>query len=85
MSSGKEPEDPQRLFALSVEWIDVQDDPLRQNRLVASLSYTLPIKTAGGAGVPLTLVYADRSEFLGDPDHQLSAHVGISFDINRKK
>jgi hypothetical protein len=29
--------------------------------------------------VPFSIVYANKSEFLGDVDHQISLHVGVKF------
>jgi hypothetical protein len=33
-----------------------------------------------GVSFPVSLVYANRSEFLGQPDRQFGAHVGLSLN-----
>lgn len=63
------------------KWEDVSDDPMRQDRAVATLTVT---KKIGNLSVPLGLVYANRSEFLTGVDEELSAHVGLSFDFLSK-
>jgi hypothetical protein len=68
---------------LSLEVFEVSGDPMRQDRRVAKLSYDLPL--AKGVTLPVTLVYANKAEFLGDPDEQLSAHVGLSFKLDPPK
>jgi len=57
----------------------VRDDPLRQDRFVANASYTyrLTDQTAGVLG----LSFANRAEFLGDVDHRLGAHLGLTFKL----
>ena len=49
-----------------------------QNRLVAAVTLT---KKFGEMSVPFGLRYASRTEFLSDFDHQLSAHVGLKFNL----
>lgn len=66
---------------ISLEHIDKRDDPDRQNRLVLKATYLLPLPT--GLALPVTLTYADKSEFLGDPDDQLTAHLGLSYNLDR--
>ena len=84
-AEGNALDDPKPQISLSVEFIDVQDDPMRQNRLVGKLSYTMPVAEGFGIGIPITLTYANKSEFLGEQDQVLSAHVGLSFDLDRKE
>ena len=38
------------------------------------------VPTRKGMSVPVSLVYANRSEFLGEPDHQFGAHFGINLN-----
>lgn len=64
---------------LSAEYVDVSDDPQRQDRMVATLTYELPIGSE--MSVPLSVAYANRSEFLGEPDEELSAHLGFSYKL----
>ncbi len=51
---------------------------LSNERLVASLTVT---KKVGDISVPFGLVYANKPEFLKDVDHELSAHVGVKFNL----
>jgi len=68
---------------LSAEYVDVSDDPMRQDRFVLTATYAYPLTAT--ATLPVSLVYANHSEFLGDPDEKLSAHFGLSYKIDRKK
>jgi hypothetical protein len=64
---------------ISAELIDVSDDPDRNDRrVVATLTYDVPVRK--GVSFPISLVYANRSEFLGDPDRQFSAHFGLNLN-----
>jgi hypothetical protein len=49
-----------------------------KDRFVASATLT---KKIGDVSVPFGLVYANRREFLGDVDHQLSATVGLKLNL----
>jgi hypothetical protein len=66
---------------LSLAWEDVSDDPMRQDRGVARLTFT---RNMGGVAVPFSLVYATKPEFLAmeGVKEELSAHVGITFSID---
>jgi len=64
---------------LSLEIVETDGDPNRQDRKIATLAYDLPV--AEGVVIPITLVYADKAQFLGDPDHELSGHVGLSYKL----
>ncbi len=57
---------------------NVSNDPQRQDRGVATLTIT---RKFGNLTVPLGIVYANHGEFLGDVNKQLSAHVGLKFDL----
>ncbi|NJL27807.1 MAG: hypothetical protein HC897_07875 [Thermoanaerobaculia bacterium] len=63
----------------AIEYVDVQGDPKRQNRLVARVSYLLP--GPEGMTLPFTVTWADKSEFLGEQDQVFGAHLGISYKI----
>lgn len=60
---------------------DISDDPSRQDRALASLTYTRQI---GGLAVPLGVVWASKAEFLPEVDEQISAHLGIRFSLGDK-
>jgi hypothetical protein len=68
---------------VSAEYIDVSDDPKRKDRLVGQITYEIPLTE--DAVLPLTLSYANHAELLGDVDHELSAHVGLSYSIDTGK
>lgn len=68
-------------MTLTVEKIWVQDNPTRQNRTVAKLSYVQP--ATSGLSVPITITWADHAEFLGQQDKTFGAHLGVSFKMNR--
>jgi hypothetical protein len=63
----------------SIEYVHVQGDPNRQNRLLARLSYLLP--GPKGMTLPISLTWADKSEFLGDQDEIFGAHLGFSYSL----
>jgi hypothetical protein len=63
---------------LVANYEDVSDDPMRQNRGVATLTVT---RRFGSMAVPFGIVYATRGEFLGEVDKQLSAHVGLKLNL----
>lgn len=69
-------------FHLSAEYVDVSDDPQRQDRLVAKATYEIPV--SGQSAIPVSLTYASKAEFLGDVDKQLSAHLGLSYKLPGK-
>lgn len=57
---------------------DVSDDPLRQDRGVATLTLT---RKFGTLSIPLGIVYANHGEFLAETDKKFSAHLGLKFDL----
>lgn len=61
------------------ERLEDSDDTFRHDdRILATLSIT---RSIGGVEVPFALVYANHGEFLTDVDEQLSAHVGLRYDL----
>lgn len=66
-------------FHASLEYVDVSDDPQRQDRGIVNLTYELPVTAS--ISVPLSLTYANHAEFLGDHDDELSAHLGFSYKL----
>lgn len=64
---------------LSAEYVDVSDDPERQDRLVGVFTYEIPLPS--GMTLPISLSYASHSEFLEEPDKRLSAHFGLSYKL----
>jgi hypothetical protein len=45
-------------------------------RIKAALTYT---RRVGDMDVPFAIVYANKSEFLGDVDQQIGLHLGVKF------
>ena len=69
-------------FHLSVEYIDVSDDPARRDRMVGTVTYEIPLPS--GTSLPISLTYANHSQFLGEQDKELSAHFGLSYKVPGK-
>ena len=63
---------------LVAEYRDFSDDPLRQDRGVASLTFT---RQLNGVAVPFGIVYATRGEYLPEVDSRLSAHIGLRYNL----
>lgn len=63
---------------LVASYEDVSDDPLLQDRGVASLTFT---RKVGDMEIPLGIVYANHGAFLGEVDARLSAHLGLQFKM----
>ena len=70
-------EQPTR-FDLVAGYEDVTDDPTRRDRLVATATFNMKV---GGVDMPFGIVYANRGKYLGEVDEQLSAHLGLKFDL----
>ena len=68
---------PMRLD-LVAKYENVSNDPTRQDRGVATLTIT---RQFGNLTIPFGVVYANHGEFLGQVDKQLSAHVGLKFNL----
>ena len=69
-------------FHASLEYIDVSDDPKRRDRMVGVLTYEIPMPS--GVALPISLTYANHSQFLGEVDKELSAHFGLSYKLPGK-
>jgi hypothetical protein len=76
-SAGQAGGQPMRMD-LVAKYENVTDDPERRDRGVATLTIT---RKFGNLTVPLGIVYANHGEFLGQVDRQLSAHLGLKFDL----
>ncbi|HEX6903843.1 MAG TPA: hypothetical protein VF789_29300 [Thermoanaerobaculia bacterium] len=63
---------------LVAEYRDFSDDLLRQDRGVASLTFT---RQFNGVAVPFGIVYATRGEYLPEVDSRLSAHIGLRYNL----
>ncbi len=67
---------------LVAKYEDHDDDPERRDRLVATLTLTTKV---AGISMPISLVYANHSQFLPEVDEQLTAHIGVKFAMDPKK
>jgi hypothetical protein len=57
------------------------DDALRQDRFVATLFYTR--RLSGQSSALLGVSYANRPEFLGDVDRNVSANLGLTYKLHK--
>lgn len=55
---------------------NIDNDTSNKERLKATLTYT---RRVSDMDVPFSIVYANKNEYLGEVDHQISLHVGIKF------
>ena len=62
---------------LEAKYEDASDDDTRNDRVIASLTVT---KKVGNLSIPFSLVYSNRSEFVGESDAKLGAHIGVVFN-----
>lgn len=73
----------QRIFCeIRAKYEDVSEDPDRQNRFVASAAFSRRISADLTGG--LTFVYANKPEFRGDVDKELSARLGVKFSVDEE-
>jgi hypothetical protein len=63
----------------SANYENFGDDPNRNNRTVASVSYSLRVEK--GFTLVIGLSYANRPEFLSSTDKELSAHLGLNYKL----
>jgi len=62
-----------------LDWEEHVDNDRGNDRFVATLALTR--KLGNGIAIPISLVYANKSEFLSDTDEQISAHLGIKYEF----
>jgi hypothetical protein len=55
---------------------NLHGDASNDERLKATLTYT---RRVADMDLPFSIVYANKDEFLGEVDHQISLHLGIKF------
>jgi len=55
---------------------NMDDDDTYNSRFVATLTYT---RRFMDMDMPISIVYANKSEFLGDTDKQIGMHIGIKY------
>jgi hypothetical protein len=62
-------------FELSYD-SNLDNDDTNKERVTASLTYT---RRVGDMDMPFSIVYANKDEFLGEVDHQISMNLGLKF------
>jgi hypothetical protein len=62
-------------FALSYD-SNLDNDDTNKERVTASLTYT---RRVAEMDMPFSIVYANKDEFLGEVDHQISLNFGLKF------
>jgi len=68
---------------LSASYENVSNDPLRQDRGVASVTYSARVRDPWFFTVALN--YANHAKFLPESDREFGAHVGISYNLFSKE
>ena len=84
MLLGKPPKDPtapRPRLDVSADYLNVSDDDAREDRFTGTITYTHPISDT--VSLPFSLTYANKTEFVGDPDKQWGAHIGLSYKLHR--
>ena len=64
-------------FSLSHDYVD--DDPDRNDRWLLTLTYSQ--RVAGDVILAAGVTWADKAEFRGDVDHEISARVGLTYKL----
>ena len=55
---------------------NLDNDTTNKERFKATLTYT---RRVGDMDMPFSVVYANKDQFLGEVDHQISLHLGLKF------
>lgn len=66
-------------FELGVTYEDVSQDPMRNDRAIANLSLSQKLM---GTPVTFGVVWANKPEYRGDVDKEISARLGINFKFD---
>jgi hypothetical protein len=64
---------------VSIGYEDFSDDPARQDRGLATATFTYPV--AEGFYLSVGAIYATKPEFRGDVDEELSARAGFTYKV----
>lgn len=67
----------------SIGYEDFSDDPARQDRGLATATFTYPV--AEGFYLSVGAIYATKPEFRGDVDDELSARAGFVYKVIQEK
>jgi hypothetical protein len=66
-------------FDFAVNYEDVSDDPMRTDRLIASVTYSQ--KLTDTVTLPLSLVYANHADYLPQTDRRVGVHFGLNYKL----
>jgi hypothetical protein len=69
----------ERRIDVTASYENVSNDPNLEDRLIASVTWTQEITNT--FSLPITLSYANKSKYLPEDDHDLSAHFAISYKL----
>jgi hypothetical protein len=69
----------ERRIDVTASYENVTDDPNLEDRIIASVTWTQEITNT--FSLPITLSYANKSQFLPEDDHDLSAHFAVSYKL----
>lgn len=58
---------------------NMNNSVLTENRWIATLTISVPV--GNNITVPVSVTYANKAEFLGDPNQRLGAHLGLSYRL----
>lgn len=72
----------QNSIAFDASYEDVTGDEERQNRLVATLTFNQ--RLTDDTSFEISAVWANKPEYRGDVDEELSALAGLRYKVNRK-
>ena len=67
---------------LAVNYEDVKDDPARQNRTTARFTFSQGL--SDGLFLTLGLVWANKPEYRGQVDQEISARAGINYKLGER-
>ena len=75
---------------LDARYENATGDPNRNNRFVSTLSWTQKLSDqlatmAGGSNLVVSVVYANRPEYRGDVDKELSLRAGLKWSVDTDK
>ena len=69
----------ERRIDITAGYENVSDNPNLDDRIVASVTWTQEITDT--FSLPITLSYANKSQYLPEDDHDLSAHFAVSYKL----
>jgi hypothetical protein len=69
-------------FDVAVNYANISNDPTKKDRFVASLTFSQKISET--MTLPLSLTYANHTEYLPQTDRRLGVHFGISYKVPDK-